>query len=115
MALENPFELILSELEEIKTEIRHSKQPALVVEPPDRMTVDQAIKFLTENGVPLGKGMLYNLTAGGKIPCSRLGKRLVFSRKNLMSWIESQIIEKRSKSQIAAERLANSAKRRERS
>ena len=63
--------------------------PELEVPKPDIMGINDALDFLSENGCFISKGAVYNLTASGRIPCRKLGKRLNFSRKELSAWIES--------------------------
>ena len=45
------------------------------------MNIDDAVVFLKENGLPITKKSLYGKTFSGTIPFKRIGKRLVFSRK----------------------------------
>ena len=53
------------------------------------MNIDDAIEFLKENGLPITKKSLYGKTFSGAIPFKRIGKRLVFSRKELLQWLDS--------------------------
>lgn len=114
MTTTNPFDLILSELAELKAEIRKIRAPEPPSKPPENLTIDQAIEFLKENGLPIAKAEIYKKSSLGKIPCDRIGKRLVFSRKDLLNWLEARKIEKVSPERRAAEKLAQSARRRER-
>ena len=77
------------------------------------MTYD-AIDFLKENGLPIAKAQVYKLSFQNEIPASRIGKRLVFSRKDLLNWLAMRTIEKVSPQRKAAEKLSKSANRRER-
>ena len=114
ITVQNPFEAILSKLAELKAEIRKIKPPEPPAKLPDALTIDQAIQFLEENGLPVTKAQVYKLSFLNEIPASRIGKRLVFSRKDLLTWIQARTIPKVSPQQKAAEKLAQSARRRER-
>ena len=74
------------------------------------MNIDDAVVFLKENGLPIPKKSLYGKTFSGTIPFKRIGKRLVFSRKELLQWIESRTYRPHSQSDEAL-RLAESARK----
>ena len=114
MTTTNPFDLILSELAELKAEIRKIKTPETPIKQPENLTIEQAIEFLKENGLPIAKAQVYKLSFQNEIPASRIGKRLVFSRKDLLNWLAMRTIEKVSPQRKAAEKLSKSANRRER-
>lgn len=61
---------------------------------PDKLSKDQALDFLTENGFPTTSGNLYKMTANNEIPCARIGKRLIFSKTDLLNWIEYRSVSK---------------------
>lgn len=105
----NPFETILNELAEIRAaigKIKHSETPVTL---PDNLTVDQAIAHLKEMGLPTEKSQVYKLTANGTMPSDRIGKRLIFSRKELDQWVESKKYRRVTPTQKAAKLLADSA------
>jgi hypothetical protein len=56
----------------------------------DTVTLSDALELLREHGYPTFKAQVYKLTASGDIPCKRYGKKLVFSRKELLHWAEVQ-------------------------
>jgi hypothetical protein len=64
-------------------------------EPPrplhDRMNARDAVQFLVELGYPTSIGTLYNRVANEDIPYLKIGKRLVFSREQLVEWVEGKI------------------------
>ncbi len=60
--------------------------------PPDTCSLAQAIAFLQENGYQLSKSKLYKLTSTGQVPFRHFGRRLIFSRKELLDWIKSQTV-----------------------
>lgn len=79
------------------------------------LTVDEAVMFLNENGCPITKKQIYNLRYDGLIPYSRSGKRLIFNRQSLYAYAEKRkTFDSEQSKKIAAETLANEAKRRER-
>lgn len=108
MNLQNPFEIILSELAELKTEIRKIRLPDTVSKLPDSLTPDQAISFLSENGYPTTKANIYKLSSQGEIPCSRNGGRLIFSRRDLLMWLDSRNVKKTTPSERAVKQLSAS-------
>jgi hypothetical protein len=56
----------------------------------DTLTLNGALELLREHGYPTSKAKIYKLTSSGKIPCKTFGKKLVFSRKAVLEWAESQ-------------------------
>jgi len=77
-------------------------------EQPDRLNVDQACKLLNRT-----RSWIFKKTMLKEIPFGKFGSRLVFSRKELEAWMESQTIPVENPSGIMAERLAKTAKRRD--
>lgn len=60
----------------------------------DELNIDQAIEFLSKRGCVLTRAAIYQRTHKGTIPHGRIGTRkLVFSRRKLTEWLESQIKE----------------------
>jgi len=56
----------------------------------DTVNLETALQVLTENGYPTSKGKMYKLTSEGKIPHKMYNNKLVFSRKEILEWAESQ-------------------------
>ena len=73
----------------------------------DTMDVDETMEFLKDQGIPVTLSSLYNRTFNRSIPFRKMGKRLLFSRKELLQWIESKTTRPESKSD-AALRIAQS-------
>lgn len=71
---------------------------------PDRCTLDEAVEI-----TGLSKSKLYKLTSSNGIAFKRYGNRLIFSRKELLEWVEEQTVEKSSDD--ATSLLAASARR----
>ena len=55
----------------------------------DGMNVEDAALFLTEQGIPTTRATLYNQVYKNTIPYRKFGRRTVFSKKELLAWIES--------------------------
>lgn len=73
---------------------------------PDRMDVFEACTL-----TGFSKSQIYKLTMKGEIPYSKFGKRLVFSRKALLHWMENSTVPSTNAGDVMAERLAKSAKK----
>lgn len=56
----------------------------------DTVNLEVALQVLAENGYPTSKGKMYKLTSEGKIPHRLYNNKLVFSRKEILEWAESQ-------------------------
>jgi len=100
--------LKISELEQLITD---SVQKCLnsTMHPPkpeqsDLMGIDEACEL-----TGWLKATIYKKSFLGEIPCSRLGKRLVFSRKELTVWMQSQTIRKQSPEETATKHLQKEA------
>ena len=76
----------------------------------DTITLTDALELLAQHGFPTSKAKMYKLTSTGKIPCRTYGKKLVFSRKEILQWAESQTKPKHDDSENTLG-LARSAKR----
>ncbi len=78
--------------------------------PIDSITLNDALELLKEHGFPTSKAKIYKLTSAGTMPCRKYGNKLVFSRKELLAWAESQTKPINDTTQIALT-LARSARR----
>ncbi len=74
----------------------------------DGMTVENAARFLTEQGIPTTRASLYNLIYKNSIPYRKFGRRTVFSKKELLVWIDEHLTCPVSKRSEAALRIARS-------
>ena len=102
--MNNPFEELEARLNRIESLILNMSKaaPAPVPAPePDEISIDGA-----ERITGLKKSTLYKASFEGTIPVKKRGRRLIFSRKDLQSWLNSNTIEKRSPESEAAEQLA---------
>lgn len=81
--------LILKEMEEIKKIlINDSSANAPEVK---RLSTNEAIKFIREQGLPISKSKLYKLTSEGKIPHEKFGMRVLFKKDSLFTWIGNEM------------------------
>lgn len=106
--MSNPFEIIdtrLSNIESLLLGLKKSdsfgRSP---IETTDRCYFDDALEV-----TGLSKSKMYKLTASGEIPCKQFGSRLVFSRKELLEWVERKTKPKHDHSEVilAVARAAN--------
>jgi excisionase family DNA binding protein len=77
---------------------------------PDTITLETAAALLEEYGFPTSKGQIYKLTSAGEMPFRKYGRKLVFSRKELIAWAESRTGRKNGRTE-AALHIARSANR----
>lgn len=76
----------------------------------DGMSAKDAAAFLTEQGLPATRATLYDRVFNGTIPYRKIGRRLIFSRKELAQWLEDNT-ERPEPKEKAALRIAASANR----
>jgi excisionase family DNA binding protein len=74
---------------------------------PDRCIIKDACQI-----TGFSKAQIYKMSMEGTIPVEKFGKRLIFSRKGLMAWMQSQTHRKVSPSDQAADNLQATAKKR---
>jgi len=94
--MNNPFEAIENRLNNIESLILEIKTQSLQVPQQESdaiLTIEQASEFLN-----LSKNTLYGYVQKAKIPVSKKGKRLYFSKSELLEWIKSG--KKQSQSEI---------------
>jgi len=103
------------ELSDLDAMIQNSVKKALasapqapIPEPSDRLTADQACELLNRT-----RSWIFKKTMLKKIPFSKFGSRLVFSRKELTAWMQSQTIPAENPGEVMSDRLAETAKRRD--
>ena len=78
------------------------------------LTPDAAVGVLEQHGFLISKARLYKLTAKGDVPFRKYGNKLLFSRRELLSWAESLARRVNDKGE-AALAIARSANRKLRS
>lgn len=105
------MELIITTPEQLQLVVSNAIKKALAAnatpppQKPDRCTFDEAIEI-----TGLSKSKLYKLTASNEIPYKRYSNRLIFSRKDLLDWVESQTVDPTDISKVEAA-LVKSARR----
>lgn len=88
-------------------DFRRKNEPAEA----DGMNAEAAARFLAEQGIPTTRATLYNLVYKEAIPYKKFGRRTVFSKRELLTWIESRTEHREDRRAAAALRLAESANR----
>lgn len=109
------------ELEIAVEKALRSVMPKILVETPqkkdvcetDRLSIDGAVDFLEKEGVPTAKSTIYNWIYNRRIPFSKLGNRVMFSKSELRTWIESRTTRPEDARAEAASRIARSAANRQ--
>jgi excisionase family DNA binding protein len=92
--MNNPFETLTERLDRIENLLENLSQAEKSVEVPEEiLTIEQASEFLN-----LSKNTLYGYVQKSKIPVSKKGKRLYFSKLELLDWVKSG--KKQSQSEI---------------
>lgn len=87
--LPSAVSLILKEVEEIKKMMASNKTNIHLDS--KRLSTNEAIKFIRDQGLPISKSKLYKLTSEGKIPHEKFGMRVLFKTDNLVNWIANQM------------------------
>ena len=77
----------------------------------DGMNIEDAARFLTEQSVPTTRATLYNHVYKNTIPYKKVGRRIVFSKKALLAWVDSRTVRPEDKRTAATLRIAESANR----
>jgi excisionase family DNA binding protein len=91
-------------LRESLEEIKSLPTPAPL---PDRISLLEACQLIGSS-----KGQIYKLTMNEDIPFQKFGKRLVFSRKSLLKWMEERTISTPTAGDVMSDRLSATAKKR---
>lgn len=87
-------------IRELLEELKTSQEKPL----PDHISLDEACEI-----TGLGKASIYAMTHNKKIPFKHFGRRLVFSRKELILWMESHTTSDKTRSDAITENLRKSA------
>lgn len=77
----------------------------------DTISMDSAVEYLGELGYPITKNTLYSLVSREAIPYSKIGRKTIFSRKELRSWVESRAMRHTPSREQQAAILAKKASR----
>jgi predicted DNA-binding transcriptional regulator AlpA len=96
-------ELVTLIADEIESRIN---RPDFTEPLPDRIDLNGVMHI-----TGLKKSAIYKMTMAGTIPHGKYGRLLVFSRTEILNWINQQIVKKQSKDQAISGNLRNSAKK----
>jgi len=96
-------------IEIFKAATIQENQPATTAQEPDRISKQQAIPFLGSKGFKVSKSLLDKATSNRAIPCTRFGRMLLFTTKDLLTWAESKCITQPTRKHEVSINLAKSA------
>lgn len=92
------MQIVVTSAEELKAIIRdvlsEQTEPTATGVQSDNINLSKAIELLNELGYPTSKAKIYKLTSTGAIPCRKYGNKLIFSRVELLKWVDTQIKQK---------------------
>lgn len=74
----------------------------------DALTLDDAVQFLSLQGLPTTISSIYAQVHRGAIPYKKVGRRVIFSKRELLGWIDSRTTQHEDKQAEAALRIAKS-------
>ena len=92
-------------VERVVKKILESRKPR-TQDLPDKLFIKEACSI-----TGLSKSSIYGKSHFGEIPCQKFGKRLVFSRKALNSWMTELTVQKKSQKDAAIFHLQKEAHR----
>ncbi len=78
----------------------------------DSINIDKAILFLSDQGLSLKKQSIYDLTSKNLIPYKKNGRRIIFSRKDLLSWVNSRMVDPNDSIRNASNHIRESVNKR---
>ncbi|MFZ4401957.1 MAG: helix-turn-helix transcriptional regulator [Bacteroidales bacterium] len=93
---------LIQEVKALRDLLQHQQTPQVIVN--DRISLDEACKL-----TGYGKSKIYKLTYSDGIPHKLMGNRLVFSRSELLSWLETNTVNRQPKSKNVLSSIATSA------
>lgn len=89
------MQIVITSTEELKAIIRdvlsEQTEPIATGVQSDNINLSKAIELLNEWGYPTSKAKIYKLTSTGAMPCRKYGNKLIFSREELLKWVDTQI------------------------
>lgn len=80
-------EIITEQIETILPRLADFRHKNEAVET-DGLTHEEAARFLTEQGIPTTRASLYNLVYKNAVPYRKFKRRTIFSKKELLAWID---------------------------
>ncbi|MDH6310730.1 excisionase family DNA binding protein [Dysgonomonas sp. PFB1-18] len=102
-------EIVQNAIKKVLPDKKKDKPPKI----PDTYSVEQALSFLLENGYKLSKSKLYKMTADKLLPFRYFGRRIIFSRHELLKWVEQQTVASSNKNETLLA-IAESARKKSR-
>lgn len=88
LSVEEFSQLIHDEVNKVVSNILTPKKPEL----PDRLQINEAVKYLNEIGFPVSKSYLQKRCALGAIPYEKCGKKCVFLKKDLRQFADNNSV-----------------------
>lgn len=89
------MQIVVTSAEELKAIIRdvlsEQTEPTVTGMQSDNINLNRAIELLNGWGLPTSKAKIYKLTSTGAMPCRKYGNKLIFSREELLKWVDTQI------------------------
>jgi hypothetical protein len=110
MGIEQSLETILGELSDLKEILQDIRKPQRPPEP-DRCGIIEAQKILGSEEKPASKAIIYKLTSDKSLPHAKFNGKLVFSRRQLIAWVESHTISPTAREDEMKANLVKSAKK----
>lgn len=99
---------LIQEVKTLRDLLEKQRAPVVIVN--DRIdSIEEACKI-----TGYSKSKLYKLSSTNAIPHKLMGNRLVFSRNELLAWLESNTVARKPKSKSVLTAIAQSASKRER-
>ena len=93
------MQIVVTSAEELKAIIRdvlsEQAEPTATGVQSDNINLSRATELLNKWGYPTSKAKIYKLTSTGAMPCRKYGNRLIFSRMELLKWVDTQIKQKK--------------------
>lgn len=89
------MQIVVTSTEELKAIIRdvlsEQTEPTATSVQSDNISLNKAIELLNEWGYPTSKAKVYKLTSTSALPFRKYGNKLIFSSKELLKWVNTQI------------------------
>lgn len=89
------MQIVVTSAEELKAIIRdvlaEQADPTVTGTQSDNLTLNKALELLNKLGYPTSKAKIYKLTSAGVMPYRKYGNKLIFSRVELLNWVDTQI------------------------
>ena len=111
MGIEEKIEVILNKVSSLEELIQDLRIPQKSAELPDRCGIDEACKILGSEEKPASKAIIYKLTSDKSLPHAKFNGKLVFSRRQLVAWVDSHTVSPTAAEDEIKANLVRSAKK----